>query len=168
MDKNIWEIKNGWEFLSSISTFLAVVVALVFSSVQWKKKIKVTLSNSGRKADDFVVLINVINAGNVIVMVNSVYVEQYNKDIHEVNFNLNEKVLPVALKSGEVITMSSPYISHNLDKIKNIYIKDSTEKAWKCERRSIAFAKKIKSNYLGKAGLIYSKDSEVKENEIWR
>ena len=160
-EKNIWEIKNVWEVLSSVSTFLAIVVALYLASFQKRKDIKVNLSNEGCYSERFEVFVHIINNGNVSVVINSLYLIEVNGEIHEISKNIDEN-LPESLNPGQILKLHSPYLSHNFDKVKKVYIKDSTGKKWNCDRNSMRFCKTIKSKFIGKYGAFYSNENEKK------
>jgi hypothetical protein len=157
----------NWTAITAISTFLAVLTALFihfFQYFQHKKiRLRIYLATKGRFSKDKKAYVVLSNLGMIPETIVRILIRDTNGELTELQQDFD---LPKTLRPHEVIHLDSPYLAHNLDKIKEIFAEDSTGTNWKCQQNSIEHSRKILKHFVGR-GINYPEmGDEMDEDKL--
>ncbi len=136
----------NWVAISTLATIFTGIIAL-FSIIKKRNKIKIYLTNEGRFSDEKKAYIEITNHGKRTITINRILVKYCDDKVKEL---IQDFKLPKSVKQNDSLLIDSPHIAYHLNKIKDIYVTDSSGKKWKCNKKSMKLTNKIISNYIGK------------------
>ncbi len=161
------DCKMNWEIFAAISTFLAVLTALFIHffqySYQKKIRLKIYLATKGRFSENKKTYIVLSNLGMIPETIIRILIRDTNGKLIELQQDFD---LPKTLRPHEVIHLDSPYLAHNLDKVKEIFAEDSAGTKWQCEQNSVKHSGKILKHFIGKRIIFPDMGDQIDENKL--
>ena len=153
-----------WTAISSVATVVLVAFTIWLFFYKKRKKVFVELATAGRSSEEPKIYIIVKNDCESLITIVRILVKENGKDLIELSSQ--DFDLPKLIHLHENIQLDSPYIAHNIHKIKEIYAEDSAGRRWPINKKSFEQASKILRNYIGKRITWPSMGDELDENKI--
>jgi len=137
------------------------------SLAEWFTKrgeIIVELSTGGRRSQEPEASILITNLIKQPFTVNRVLTKEKGNSL--VELSTQDFNLPQTIKYQDTISLPSPYIAHNIDKLEIICVEDTQGKRLDVNKKSLEQAKKLLRNFIGNRLTFPSMGDEVDEDKI--